>query len=415
MPEAMALRSSPMTSERMRFTTVPGARAAASRPPLMAERCLRTQLISRMEAPQPSSTCVVARLSSRLSPAAGAQRSAEPPPEVRPRKRVRAVASAPQGQERLAPRPRCVPSGTGWAASRSSIRASGSPCPVFTTTRPPVEPVAQDGLEAQGHARAGLACPEGHDAVEIPEVELPAGRPDLDAKAIPLQPQGPLQHGDRVHPFQGGSEEGAGVVDRSVHGGAKSQTEGRRSLSRLRRLWSVMRDWAASASRARKAARMARCSGSVSLGGRTRPRIQLRWTQPRLPSMSASTGLRRQLDDAFVEGHILFQVALRHGPIERAVRSLRSAGTAPRRPDSGPPGSRAPRRVAPRCPRGPPAQRRGGPARPRAESGHRSPTESFRSPGPRRSTKRSPFKRARASFTGVRLTPSSSATALRSM
>ncbi len=82
-PEAMTAGSSPGTSEIASVTTRAGAAAAASRPPLIAERCLRRQFISAMLAPLRSSALVTARLSSRVSPGAGSASSAEPPPEMR--------------------------------------------------------------------------------------------------------------------------------------------------------------------------------------------------------------------------------------------------------------------------------------------------------------------------------------------
>src|SRR3546814_1330024 len=54
-PEAITAGSSPGTSEISRLTTRAGAAAAARRPPLMAERCLRRQFISSMAAPERSS------------------------------------------------------------------------------------------------------------------------------------------------------------------------------------------------------------------------------------------------------------------------------------------------------------------------------------------------------------------------
>jgi hypothetical protein len=48
----------------------------------MAERCLRTQLISLMLAPDLSSAAVIARFSASVTPAAGAASKAEPPPEI---------------------------------------------------------------------------------------------------------------------------------------------------------------------------------------------------------------------------------------------------------------------------------------------------------------------------------------------
>jgi hypothetical protein len=56
---------------------------AASRPPLIAERCLRTALISVIVAPERKSARVTACLSSRVRPGAGRESKAEPPPEAR--------------------------------------------------------------------------------------------------------------------------------------------------------------------------------------------------------------------------------------------------------------------------------------------------------------------------------------------
>ena len=55
----------------------------ASRPPLIAERCLRTQLISLMFAPLLSSALFKACLSSSVIPGAGRESKAEPPPDIR--------------------------------------------------------------------------------------------------------------------------------------------------------------------------------------------------------------------------------------------------------------------------------------------------------------------------------------------
>ena len=82
-PDAMTAGSSPGTSEIANVTTRAGAAAAASRPPLIAERCLRTVLISPIVAPQRNSARVTACLSLSDSPGAGSVNSAEPPPEAR--------------------------------------------------------------------------------------------------------------------------------------------------------------------------------------------------------------------------------------------------------------------------------------------------------------------------------------------
>ena len=79
----MTAGSSPGTSEIARVTTAAGAAAAASRPPLIADRCLRTVLISPIVAPERSSARVTACLSASVRPGAGNASSAEPPPEIR--------------------------------------------------------------------------------------------------------------------------------------------------------------------------------------------------------------------------------------------------------------------------------------------------------------------------------------------
>ncbi len=78
----MTAGSSPGTSEIASVSTGAGQAASASRPPLIADRCLRTQLISPMLAPERSSAAVSARFSASVMPAAGAASRAEPPPEI---------------------------------------------------------------------------------------------------------------------------------------------------------------------------------------------------------------------------------------------------------------------------------------------------------------------------------------------
>ena len=77
----MTLRSSPTTSDSTR-ATVRAAHAAARRPPLIAERCLRTVFSAWMSAPDRSNTPVAARLSSSVSPSAGKASSDDAPPEI---------------------------------------------------------------------------------------------------------------------------------------------------------------------------------------------------------------------------------------------------------------------------------------------------------------------------------------------
>ena len=82
-PEAITQGSSPGTSEIMRVTTRAGAAAAASLPPLIADKCRRTQFISEMVAPLFKRALLMPCLSASVTPSAGRARSAEPPPDIR--------------------------------------------------------------------------------------------------------------------------------------------------------------------------------------------------------------------------------------------------------------------------------------------------------------------------------------------
>ena len=76
----MTLRSSPTTSEIARQTVGPAA-AAARRPPLTADRCLRIVLSAVISAPPFSSALTAVRLSSRVRAPAGTAIKADAPPE----------------------------------------------------------------------------------------------------------------------------------------------------------------------------------------------------------------------------------------------------------------------------------------------------------------------------------------------
>ena len=119
-PEAITAGSSPGTSEIASVITRAGAAAAASRPPLIAERCFRTVLISPIVAPERSNARVTACLSAKVRPGAGSARSAEPPPEI---KQISwSSGPSPRAMSRI-PRAASSParSGTGWLASTISI------------------------------------------------------------------------------------------------------------------------------------------------------------------------------------------------------------------------------------------------------------------------------------------------------
>ena len=127
-PEAITQGSSPGTSEIMRLTTRAGAAAAASLPPLIADKCRRTQFISEMVAPLFNSALLMPCLSASVTPSAGSARSAEPPPEMRQSTRSSGVKPLTMARMRLAAS-RPAASGTGWLASTTSIRWHGAPWP----------------------------------------------------------------------------------------------------------------------------------------------------------------------------------------------------------------------------------------------------------------------------------------------
>ena len=85
----MADGSSPGTSEIRRLTTLAGCAAAASRPPLIAERCFRTTFIWAMSAPLARSARFTACLSSSVNPGAGSASRADPPPDQEEDKIIR--------------------------------------------------------------------------------------------------------------------------------------------------------------------------------------------------------------------------------------------------------------------------------------------------------------------------------------
>ncbi|MCY1353213.1 hypothetical protein D9M69_395480 [compost metagenome] len=108
--------------------TVAGQLALARRPPLIAERCLRTQFISPMVAPDLSSALLIACLSLSVMPSAGRASSEEPPPESRKITRSLSVRLLTSSSTRRATRSPAS-SGTGWAASTTSILRQSAPWP----------------------------------------------------------------------------------------------------------------------------------------------------------------------------------------------------------------------------------------------------------------------------------------------
>ena len=122
-PLAITAGSSPGTSLMVSVTTCAGWQAAAKRPPLMRERCLRTVFISKILAPLSSKARLICCLSAKVRPSAGKVSSAEPPPETKQITKsscVRPWHKAIMRSEALSP----ATSGTGWAASTTSMRCA---------------------------------------------------------------------------------------------------------------------------------------------------------------------------------------------------------------------------------------------------------------------------------------------------
>ena len=71
---------SPATSETVRLISRAGAAAAARRPPLKAETCLRTVFTSTMLIPEESSSSCRSRFSAAETPSGGRLASEELPP-----------------------------------------------------------------------------------------------------------------------------------------------------------------------------------------------------------------------------------------------------------------------------------------------------------------------------------------------
>ena len=104
--------SSPGTSDSASVQIAAWPAARASRPPLTAETCLRTQFSSPMLAPQASTAFTSPNFSAMEMPGTGFDMSAEAPPEMSARRRssgpsVDASANACSAAARL------VWSGTG--------------------------------------------------------------------------------------------------------------------------------------------------------------------------------------------------------------------------------------------------------------------------------------------------------------
>ena len=133
----------------------PAADRSARPPPLICDRCFRTELSAVMSAPAMRRRRVVSFFSSRLMPGAGAASSADAPPDSSKSKRSRAsvdsaTAQRPAPCQLAAGRRQRVPSGDRFERRRHSggLRRDDQPAD---------DPVAQRARRAVGHRGRGLA------------------------------------------------------------------------------------------------------------------------------------------------------------------------------------------------------------------------------------------------------------------
>ena len=142
-------------SERTTENTFAGAQYCAKRPPLTAERCLRSVFISTMFAPQASSCFVMS--SSSAAGMSGLSNSAEPPPESRKstvssavRFSTSFIAASAEAKE--------FSSGTGWPAlDDARVRKLALRVPVLRDYEPFVDFVAEYRAGGARHLPRRLA------------------------------------------------------------------------------------------------------------------------------------------------------------------------------------------------------------------------------------------------------------------
>ncbi len=154
----MASSTSPATSETVRLTSRAGAARAASRPPLIAETCLRTVFTSTIGAPDPSSSSWRRLFSACVTPSGGRLVSAELPPvkaaitrSPGPRPSTSSMTRRAAASERS--------EGSGWSARSTSTRSSAiESAPLRTATAPPSRRSPSMLLERSTRWRASL-CP----------------------------------------------------------------------------------------------------------------------------------------------------------------------------------------------------------------------------------------------------------------
>ena len=142
----------PCTSEIAQVTDCPAT--AARRPPLMAERCFRTEFRSAIGTPAFINARAVLILSSSESPGAGTASSEDAPPDSRTTSAPPArVAAAPASARR--PAASLAPFGDGCAASNHSRPGASAPSPRGPETTPArATPArsARQNARAMGHA-----------------------------------------------------------------------------------------------------------------------------------------------------------------------------------------------------------------------------------------------------------------------
>ena len=185
--------------------TFAGAAAAASRPPLKLETCLRTTLTSVIGIPAESSSLCSSDFSAAVTPSGGRLVKAELPPVKQAITRSRSPsAPAAESSDRAAALLRAP--GIGCSASTTSTRRNASSGACRATTRPPASRWPRTRSSAAAIVRLALPDPS--------TMTVPSGSRRVadaaDDQLIAVEPDYPLDGLRRV----AGGEPGAGDAKR---------------------------------------------------------------------------------------------------------------------------------------------------------------------------------------------------------
>ena len=203
-----------MTSEMINEINLPAPQAEASRPPLICESCLRTQLSSSIDAPARLRARLMACLSANETPSTGAGSNALPPTGQKNNADIGRSDGPYQLEDLLSP------GGAGCCRFVDTCRSGGvqadsqqrsdaiirnvDPTGDFLAN----EVVTEGRLEPGRHSSAGLASPHHDDSIDLVD------RDPLitNNKFCSVQPDGALHQSSGVHRIDTRSPDGDRVI-----------------------------------------------------------------------------------------------------------------------------------------------------------------------------------------------------------